>query len=64
MTTIEKRPGNDWNVYYISENDDGKDVIEIMTIFGAMTIEEAIADAKSSFMFDEPSIVGAKRLNT
>lgn len=62
-TTLEKRPGWDWEVSYIAEDDHGRDTVETMLVFGAMTIEAAILDARSSFMIDEPCIVGARRLD-
>jgi len=43
--TVEKRPGWDWIVFYLAgDNDEAGD----MDVFGAMSIEEAIADARAS----------------
>lgn len=46
--TAEKRPGWDWDVTY--EDDEG---IDVMRVFGAMTPEEVIADARAAFPFHE-----------
>lgn len=57
MTQIEKRPGFDWTITY--EDDD--EVFE-MAVFGAMSIDEAISDARSSFRpNDVPTILAAVR---
>lgn len=40
---VEKRPGWDWIVRYIMD-----DMPEEMVVFGAMTIEDAVADAHCS----------------
>lgn len=53
---FEKRPGYDWFVTYdVGEGE------QTMTVFGAMTIDQAIADARSSFRLDEPTITAAVR---
>lgn len=41
---VEKRPGPDWTVWYEDEG------IEHAYVFGAATIDEALADFRSSFM--------------
>jgi hypothetical protein len=41
---ITKRPGHDWFVTYRWEDDEP----EMMSIFGVMTIEEAIQEARFS----------------
>lgn len=57
MVHIEKRPGFDWTITY--ENDER--VFE-MAVFGAMSIDEAISDARSSFDADDvPTILAAVR---
>lgn len=42
---IEKRPGADWQIYYMDLHDGGR---ECMSIFGSATPEEAIAEARAS----------------
>jgi hypothetical protein len=41
---IEKRPGADWEVYYMDMDGDR----ECMSVFGCSTPEEAIAEARYS----------------
>lgn len=62
MTEIVKRAGWDWDVTYLDEDADGREITEVMTVFGAATIEEAIRDARGSFE-DEfmPAIISAAR---
>jgi hypothetical protein len=45
MTKIEKRPGPDWEVYYMDLVDGST---ECMSVFGSATPEEAIAEARYS----------------
>ena len=42
---IEKRPGPDWDVYYMDMQDGTR---ECMSVFGCATPEEAIAEARYS----------------
>jgi hypothetical protein len=60
---IEKRRGWDWCIEYL--NEDGPDV-QVMTVFGAMTPEQAIDDARSSLDPDGDSpdyeIIAVRRL--
>lgn len=64
-TKITKRPGWDWDVRYIEEHDEGADTIETMVIFGCVTVEEAMRDARSSFE-DEfmPAFISVQRRDT
>lgn len=48
MPEFTKSPGWDWDVTYIDEMEEGVDSIETMTIFGVMTAEEALAEARYS----------------
>ena len=41
---IEKRPGADWEIYYMDMDGDR----ECMSVFGCSTPEEAIAEARDS----------------
>jgi len=45
MTKVEKRPGPDWEVYYMDLVDGGT---ECVSVFGSTTPEEAIAEARAS----------------
>lgn len=45
MTSIEKRPGWDWAITY----DFGAEGQSVMSVFGCVTIEEAIREARWSF---------------
>lgn len=44
LPMIEKRQGRDWEISYLA----GDDPEEIMLVFGAMTIDEALRDAHQS----------------
>lgn len=59
---IMKRPGWDWDVRYIEEHDEGPDTVETMVIFGCVTVEDAMRDARSSFE-DEfmPAFISVQR---
>jgi hypothetical protein len=64
---IEKSPGYDWDVDY--EDVDVEGGTQTMSIFGKMTIEEAVAEARFSLSsnffkdpeFVEPAILAARR---
>lgn len=45
---VEKGPGHDWTVWYTDEADDGSEIVESMGIYGVMTAEEAIVEARYS----------------
>ncbi len=45
MTDIIKRPGWDWTVFYRWDDEPG---IHAMTVFGAMSMEQAVDDARFS----------------
>ena len=45
MVEVEKRPGADWDITYM-EVPDGN--IETMTVYGAVSLKEALADAEQS----------------
>lgn len=53
---IVKRAGFDWTIEY--EDDEG---VHEMTVFGAMTIEEACSDARSFMADDAIAIIRAVR---
>ncbi len=42
---IEKRPGPDWDIFYMDTHDGST---ECMSVFGSLTPEEAIAEARDS----------------
>ncbi len=42
---IEKRPGPDWDIFYMDVQDGSR---ECMSVFGSLTPEEAIAEARYS----------------
>jgi hypothetical protein len=42
---IEKRPGPDWDIYYMDLHGGGR---ECMSVFGSSTPEDAIAEARAS----------------
>ena len=42
---IEKRPGPDWEVFYVDNHDGSR---ERMSVFGSATPEDAIAEARAS----------------
>ena len=42
---IEKRPGPDWDIFYMDIHDGSR---ECMSVFGSVTPEEAIAEARDS----------------
>jgi hypothetical protein len=60
---VEKRPGWDWEIEY-EEEDEGQVTVEVMSVFGAMSVDEAIADARSSFMDEQPTIIAVRRAAT
>ena len=53
IETVEKRPGADWNVFYMDVADDGARYS--MTVFGCHSARDAIDEALSSF--DEPETI-------
>lgn len=65
MTTFTKSPGWDWLIDY--EDEDG--TVETMSVFGMITIEDAILEARRSLSFNffknpdfvAPAVVGARR---
>jgi hypothetical protein len=46
---FEKAPGFDWIVAYLGEDDDGREVLRLMSVFGQLTAEQALAEARFSF---------------
>lgn len=46
----EKRPGWDWRVHYRMADEPETEMLEV---YGAMTIEQALQDARSSIMAGE-----------
>jgi len=60
MPQIEKRPGEDWVIYYL----DGES-FQSMSVFGAKDIDEALRDARASFgdAVGEIEFVGCIRLD-
>jgi hypothetical protein len=62
--SITKPPGWNWLVFYLDEDDDGKIMVEAVSVFGQMTPETAMQEARWTFADEDmPEFVGLRRMD-